>query len=111
MTIPQEFFVSEEIRVRDVKMSDGVEYPIHFKELSALDFRRWNENEKSADAEVRLEAICGLLVLGVCNEDGTPGLTMAQARKLKGGAMAAIFEALLDVNGATSKAQEKLGND
>jgi hypothetical protein len=111
MTIPQTFFVSEELQVRDVKLSDGSIHQIHFKELPALDFRRWHENEKSEDPNIRLEAITKLLVLGVYNEDGTPGFTLEQARKLKGGAMAAIFEALLDVNGASTKKQEKLGND
>lgn len=111
MTIPQSFFVSEEIRVRDVKLSDGSVHQIHFRELPALDFRRWHENEKSEDQKVRHEAIANLLVIGVCNEDGSPGLTLDQAKKLKGGAMAAIFEALLDVNGASTKAKDKLGND
>lgn len=111
MTIPAEFFASDEVRVRDVKLSDGSVHQIHFKELTGLDFRRWHEDSRSEDPKVRHLSMANLLVLGVVNEDGTQGLTLDQAKKLKAGAMASIFEALLDVNGASSKAQDKLGND
>lgn len=111
MTIPESFFASEQLHLRDVELSDGSTYQIHFKELTGLDVRRWQDQQNSENDNVRREAIVNLLVLGVANEDGTPAFTLEQARTLKPNPMGALFAALLDVNGATKKAQDKLGND
>lgn len=111
MSLHENFFVSTQIHERSVLLPDGESHAVHFRELTALEFKRWHDQENSEDPEVRHLAMAHLLVAGVCDPDGKPALTIAQAKKLKGAAMTALVEALLDINGVSAKAKEKQGND
>jgi len=110
MALPDTFFVTPTIHARPVKLGDA-EHVVHFRELPALDFKIWREQENSDDAGVRLLAMTNLLVAGVCDPDGSRALTIEQAKLLKPDPMTALVAALLEVNGSTSKAQEQLGNE
>lgn len=110
MALPDSFFASPSILARQVKLGHN-EHTVHFRELPALEFKTWRDNENSEDANVRHLAMTNLLVAGVCDPDGSPALTLKQAKLLKPGPMTALIEALMDANGVTSKAKEQQGND
>lgn len=111
MILPESCFASPELHARSITLEDGSVHTIHFKELPALEFRAWRQRETSDNEGIRLAAIAHLLVAGVCNPDGTPALTMEQAKRLKAGPLGALTAALFEVNGATSAAQEQQGNE
>lgn len=92
------FFVSDEIRERKVELADGTEHVLFFKELPAVEFRKFGLAERSEDDEVRSEAIVRLIAASLCESDGTPAMTIEQARKLKSHVASSLFEAVLDVN-------------
>lgn len=110
MALPDSFFASPNLLERPVQLGDE-KHTVHFRELPALAFKEWREQENSENANVRHLAMTNLLVAGVCNPDGSPALTLDQAKLLKPVPMTSLVEALLDANGVTSKAKKQQGND
>jgi hypothetical protein len=89
-------FVSETIHEREITLGDGSKHVLHFKEISAADFRKLqtSKNDEQADA-----AASKVIAQSVCNPDGSPALTVDEASKLKQGVRLAISLAIADVNG------------
>jgi hypothetical protein len=104
--IDKSFFVSTEVHAREVELGDGAKHTLWFKQLPAIEFRRFSLAESSDDEDVRIKSIAKLLCASLCNEDGSPALTVAQAMTLTAPAMNAIFEQVLDVNGQGSKKKD-----
>lgn len=94
----ESFFVSDDIRERKVALADGTEHTLHFRELPAIEFRKFGLAERSDDDEVRAEAMVRLIAASLCEPDGKPAMTLDQARRLKSHVAGALFEAVLDVN-------------
>lgn len=92
-------FVSTNVQERTIKLPDGKKHVLYFKELPAVEFRRFYLASQSADEDVRVFAIAKLIAAALCDSDGKPAITAEKASELKAGPMNAIFEALLDVNG------------
>jgi len=92
-------FVSDKVHERMVKLSDGSEYKMWFKELSAIEFRRFHIAEQSADEEKQAASMAKLIAASLCEEDGKPAITYKQALKLTALAMNALSMTILEVNG------------
>lgn len=107
MTLPASLFVSAEIRAREVALPDGSKHTLNFKELAAIEFRRFQLAEQSDDDEKRAASMGKLIAASLCDPDGKPAITEAKARTLNPAAMNAIMAAILDVNGF----KVGLGND
>jgi hypothetical protein len=103
MGLPNTFFTSQEVQEREVTLSDGTKHTLCFKELPAVEFRKFQMAESSEDEEVRAASIAKLIAASLVEKDGKPALTMKQALQLKGAAANAIMSAILDVNGFGSK--------
>lgn len=110
MSLPKTFFASPTVHARTVKLADGSEHVLHFRELPALEFRRYAESLRSEDQTTRLDALPRLIVAALCEEEGKDALNLAQARTLKGAPMQAIYDAIVDVNRATPEAAKSEGN-
>lgn len=111
MSIPDSFFVSAAVHAKTIKLADGSEHTLHFRELPAMEFRRLSQAEQSPDEATRLDALPRLIAASLVEPDGKPAMTPAQARTLKGGPMAAIYRAIIEVNGGTPEAARAEGND
>jgi hypothetical protein len=92
------FFVSSEVHERTVKLSDGSEHVLHFRELPVTEFRRFQMAERSDDEEVRIGSQARLIAAGLCEPDGSPSMTYDEARQLKPAVASALVVALMDVN-------------
>jgi hypothetical protein len=103
MALPDSLFVSATLQTRLVKMPDGSHVELHFRELPAVEFRRFQLAEGSDNDDVRAASISRLIVASLASPDGTPALTLADAARLKGSAANAILAAILDVNGFAEK--------
>jgi hypothetical protein len=103
MGLPNTFFTSQEVQEREVTLADGTKHTLCFKELPAVEFRKFQMAESSEDEEVRAASIAKLIAASLVEKDGKPALTMKQALQLKGAAANAIMSAILDVNGFGSK--------
>jgi hypothetical protein len=104
--IDQSFFVSSTVQKRTVELPDGKKHDLFFKEIPAVEFRRFSLAEQSDDENVRIGSIAKLICVSLCNEDGSPAITFEQAMMLKAGAMNAIFGQVLIVNGQGDKKKD-----
>jgi hypothetical protein len=103
--LDKSFFVNSEVQSRKVKLGEQ-EHELWFKEVPAVEFRRFSLAEQSEDENVRVASIAKLIVASLCNPDGSPALTVEQALKLNAGAVNAIFEQVLFVNGQGDKKKD-----
>ncbi len=101
------FFVSEIIHEKPVKLPDGTEHTLYFKELSAVEFRKFYNAERSTDEDVQAASMARLIAASLCEVDGKAAITLKQALKLKAGAMNAIANAVLEVNGHGDAAKKE----
>jgi hypothetical protein len=104
--IDKSFFVSTEAQQRTVELPDGKKHELFFKEIPAIEFRRFSMAEQSEDENVRIGSIGKLICASLCNADGSPAITFDQAMSLKASAMNAIFEQVLLINGQGNKKKE-----
>lgn len=95
----ESFFVSEQIQEKTVKLADGSEHILYFKELPAIEFRKFALAEQSENEDVKAASVAKLVASSLCEPDGKPAITFEKALQLKASAMNAIFEAMLEVNG------------
>lgn len=95
----ESFFVSEKVQEKKVTLADGSEHILYFKELPAVEFRRFALAEQSENEDIKAASVAKLIASSLCEPDGKPAITFEKALQLKASAMNAIFEAMLEVNG------------
>jgi hypothetical protein len=96
-------FVSDTIHEKEVELPDGKKHTLYFKELPAIEFRKFSKAELSEDEEVQSSSMARLVVASLCEPDGKPAITLAKAKKLKAGPMNAIISAIMEVNRGEEK--------
>ena len=93
------FFVSPQVHEKKVKLPDGSEHTLYFKELPAVEFRRFALAEQSDNEDLKAVSLAKLITASLCEPDGKPAVTFEKALQLKASAMTSIFEAMMEVNG------------
>lgn len=109
-TLDQSLFVSDSVIEKPVTLPDGTTHTLYFKELPALEYRKFQLAEFSEDDEVKAASLALLISSSLCDQNGKPALTLQEAKRLKPKAMSAIFSAVLEINGTGNKAGES-GSD
>jgi hypothetical protein len=99
----QSLFVSDAVHERDVTLPDGTVHKLHFKEIPAVEFRKFYNAEQSKDEDVQAASMSRLIAASLCEPDGKPAITVAQAKKLRTAAMNAIASVVMEVNGFGAK--------
>jgi len=92
-------FVSNQVHKKEIELADGTKHTLCFKELSAIEFRKFALAEQSDNDAVKALSIAQIIAASLCDEDGKSALTVEKASMLKPAAMNAIFAAILEVNG------------
>jgi hypothetical protein len=103
MTLDASLFVSPAVHERKIKLGDGAEHTMHFREIPSGAFRRFQLAETSDDLETRITAPAVLIAAGLCEPDGSDAISVEKAATLKPTVSRAIVAAILDVNGFTGK--------
>jgi hypothetical protein len=103
--LDKSFFVSDVAIPKDITLSDGTTHKMFFKEISAIEFRKFFIAEQSNDDDVKATSMAKLIASSLCNEDGKPAITFHDALRLKGNAMNAIIAAVMEINGAGTEAK------
>ena len=101
------FFTKADLQVREVGLPDGSKHSIHFRELAAVEFRKFQIAEGSDDDDKRAAAMTALIAASVCDPDGKPAMNVNQAAKLSPFAANALVTAILEVNGITGAAKNE----
>lgn len=100
-------FASSEIFKRKVKLGDGQEHEMYFKQLPGVEFIRYREIAQSEDRDERIYGVANLIAASLCEPDGTQAMKPEKAALLLPGPMNAIFEQVLEINGqGASKKKE-----
>jgi len=92
-------FVSGEVREKLIKLPDGSEHKMWFKELPAVDFRKFVIAEQSEDEDIKASSMAKLISMSLCEPDGKPALNMKKALGLNAPATNAIVQAIMEING------------
>ena len=92
------FFVSDELHVRTVELPDGSKHELHFRQLPASDFRRYQAAMQSDVEQTRANGVAGIIAASVCTPDGKPAMTLKDALRLKVQAERALAAAVMSVN-------------
>jgi hypothetical protein len=95
----ESLFVSEKVIEKEVTLADGTSHKLYFKELPAVEFRKFYIAEQSQDEDVQAASMAKLVAASLCEPDGKPAITVKKALQLKGSALTAIVEAIMQVNG------------
>jgi hypothetical protein len=99
MKLAKSLFVSDEIHEKEVKLPNGEVHKLHFKELSAVEFRKFQMAEFSEDDEIKATSMAKLISSSLVDSDGKQALTLPQALKLNSAATNAMIAVILGVNG------------
>lgn len=102
------FFASDELTPVDVKLG-GQEGTVYVRKLSAMEMRRWGEEMRAEDVDVRVNAGFRVLSKAIRREDGKPHFSAEGAQKLKLEALQELMRAFVEVNKLPDA--ETLGND
>lgn len=89
-------FVTETIHEREITLADGTTHNLWFKPVKYDVLMK--AQTTSSKAEEQSAAIDRLLVLSLCNPDGTPALTLEQVKDLYHGVRLACAAAIAEVN-------------
>jgi len=95
----ESLFVSEKVIEKEVTLSDGTVHKLYFKELPAVEFRKFYIAEQSQDEDVQASSMAKMVAASLCEPDGKPAITVKKALQLKGSALTAIVEAIMQING------------
>lgn len=99
MTLSAAFFASSDVQAREVELPDGSKHTLHFRELPAVEFRKFQMAENSDDDETRAGSIAKLIASSLVDAEGKPAITVKDAARLNSAAANAIMSAILSVNG------------
>lgn len=102
----ESLFVSAQIVEKEVTLADGTTHTLYFKELPAVEFRKFYIAEQSNDEDVQAASMAKLVAASLCEPDGKPAITVKKALMLKGSALSAIVEAIMQVNGFGADAKK-----
>jgi hypothetical protein len=96
-------FVSDKVHEKQVTLPDGSTHALYFKELPAVEFRKFAIAESSEDEAVQANSMAKLIAASLCEPDGKPAITLKDAQRLTASAMTAIAAAIMEVNGFSAK--------
>jgi hypothetical protein len=103
MTLDASLFISDEIKQKEVTLPNGQVHTLYFKELPAVEFRRFQIAETSGKEDVQAGSIAKLISASLVEPDGKPAISYTKALQLNSAAANAIIAAILEVNGFGAK--------
>lgn len=101
------FYSDETLYPEPIKVG-AIEGIVHVRKLPVVELRRFQMETESPDQGVRERAGLSALVRSIRREDGTPHMTIEQAKKLKGEAVKELMRVFVKVN--APKEDADLGN-
>lgn len=97
--LDDDFFASDALHERVVTLPNGTEHVLHFKQVAAIEFRKFQLAEQSGDEKKQVESMARLIAASLCEPDGKAALSLDKALKLNTAATTALFAKVLEVNG------------
>lgn len=92
--LPAALFRSDELLLREITLGDGSAHRLHFREMTHAQEIKMRELARSDGDHVSYMIACSL-----CDADGQPAISEADAGNLKRGVRNAMVTAIMDING------------
>jgi hypothetical protein len=99
MSLPASFFASEQLHERSVELPDGSTHTLHFRQVPAVEFRKFVFAERSTDESIQAGSAAKLIAASLCDAEGKPAIGYTQALKLNPAATKSLLAAVMSVNG------------
>lgn len=100
-------YVSDELHERQVQFPDGNEYKVHFREPAGPEILGYHLMTQSDSEDDRKLAVAKLLAASVMEPDGTPSMTLEQARRLRPVMSNAFLREVMAISTVASVAAKK----
>ena len=98
--LDDDLFASDALIERSVTMPSGKTVTLHFRELPAVEFIRFQRIASEGNEDARDGAAAKLIAASVRNPDGSEAMSYENALTLKSGPLNAIFAVVLEINGS-----------
>ncbi|UQA69535.1 phage tail assembly chaperone family protein, TAC [Stenotrophomonas maltophilia] len=96
-------FISDDVYERQVKLADGKEHMFYIREQEAGVLRGFFAGQTSEDPEKQAESMARLIAKAICDPEGKPALSLAQAKRLKFAVQIALTKAISEVHSYQGK--------
>lgn len=98
--LDDDLFASDALIDRGVTLPSGKTVTLHFRELPAVEFIRFQRIASEGNEDARDGAAAKLIAASVRNPDGSEAMSYEKALTLKSGPLNAIFAVVLEINGS-----------
>ncbi|WP_401742130.1 phage tail assembly chaperone family protein, TAC [Stenotrophomonas geniculata] len=96
-------FISDDVHERQVKLPDGKEHTFYIREQEAGVLRGFFAGQASEDPDKQAESMARLIAKSICDPEGHPGLSLAQAKRLKFAVQIALTKEISEVHSYQGK--------
>ncbi|MBA0428383.1 MULTISPECIES: phage tail assembly chaperone family protein, TAC [Stenotrophomonas] len=96
-------FISDDVHEREVKLADGSKHTFYIREQEAGVLRGFFTGQSSEDPDKQAESMARLIAKAICDPEGKPALSLAQAKRLKFAVQIALTKAISEVHSYQGK--------
>lgn len=100
-------YVSDELHERPVQFPDGNSYKVYFREPAGPEILGYHLMTQSDNEDDRKVAVAKLLAGSVMEPDGTPAMTMEQAKRLRPVMSNAFLREVMSISTTAAAAAKK----
>jgi len=96
-------FISDAVHEREVKLADGRKHTFYIREQDAGVLRGFFAGQASEDPDKQADSMARLIAKAICDPDGKPALSLADAKRLKFAVQIALTKAISEVHSYQGK--------
>ncbi|MEU9859177.1 phage tail assembly chaperone family protein, TAC, partial [Streptomyces sp. NPDC047974] len=96
-------FISDDVHEREVMLADGKKHTFYIREQEAGVLRGFFAGQASEDADKQAETMARLIAKSICDPEGNPALSLAQAKRLKFAVQIALTKEISEVHSYQGK--------
>ncbi|MEN5285751.1 phage tail assembly chaperone family protein, TAC [Stenotrophomonas lactitubi] len=96
-------FISEDVHRREVKLADGRKHTFYIREQDAGVLRAFFAGQASDDSDKQADSMARLIAKSICDPEGNPALSLADAKRLKFAVQIALTKAISEVHSYQGK--------
>ncbi|MBH1591390.1 phage tail assembly chaperone family protein, TAC [Stenotrophomonas maltophilia] len=96
-------FISDDVHEREVMLADGKKHTFYIREQDAGVLRAFFTGQASEDPDKQADSMARLIAKAICDPEGKPALSLADAKRLKFAVQIAMTKAISEVHSYQGK--------
>lgn len=96
-------FISDDVHEREVMLADGKKHTFYIREQDAGVLRAFFTGQASEDPDKQADSMARLIARAICDPEGKPALSLADAKRLKFAVQIALTKAISEVHSYQGK--------